>query len=145
MRTKIKITAIIIVTFALGLVLGGAFSRALIHKRIEKTFSRGNPAFLSNVYMDILQPDEEQAEEIKKILDTHVKQMLEMRGEFANKMRLSWESLQKEMDPFLTPEQKKRMEEAPLERMRQFRRFPNQKHPFPGKPPRRNFPPNPHN
>ena len=142
MSTKIKIAFIIILIFVLGIILGALASRALLHNRIQKTFSMRNPVFISKIYMNIIQPDEEQAKKIKKILDAHVKQITEMRMEFSNKMRLSWESLEKEMDSILTPEQKKRLEENAPGSMRRFRNFRNRKPPFPGTR-RRNIPPGP--
>ncbi len=139
MNTKVKIIGMIIITFILGIVIGALANRAFVHSRIRRTFAVQNPALFARSYMHIIRPDEQQAKNIRKILNAHLKQMSEMRLEFLDKMRSSWESLQKDLDALLTSEQRQRLEHNPPRPIRRLRRFRS-----PGQPPpldqRRNLP-----
>lgn len=114
MSVKAKISFIIIITLVTGIVIGAMLNRALLQRRIAKTFSRRNPLLLAEMYENILQPDTEQSKQIREVLDKHAGIFLEIRESYQEDMLAASESLQSELEPLLSPEQKKRLENPPF-------------------------------
>jgi len=128
MNIKVKITLIIIITLALGIVIGAMLNRALLQHRINRAFSWRSPEFMINNFIDIIEPDQEQRKLIREILNKNAERMMELRENHRKELQESFESLQKELDLILTPEQKRRLLRrlpGPFQRSRRF----------PGKPP----------
>lgn len=126
MNIKLKITFIIIITLVIGIVIGAMLNRTLTQNRVKRILSRRNPPVFISFYERIIEPDTNQREEIRKILDKHAKHLSEIRANFSEELQSSMESLRAELDPILTPEQKKRLEKG----------FPGRP-PFPMRPPER--------
>ena len=71
---------------------------------------------------EMLQPEPEQRQQIRAILEKHSDRMKERRQQFFSEMQTEKEAFLKELDPLLTPEQRERLKKGP-------RGF------FPGRPP----------
>lgn len=126
MNIKAKTTLIIIITLAIGIVIGAMLNRALSQNRIRRILSRRNPPMFISFYERIIEPDDSQRELIRKILDKYAKRFSEIRTNFGEELESSIESMRAELDPILTPEQKERLKKG----------FPGRP-PFPDRRPRR--------
>jgi len=112
MKIKTKITFSVVITLAIGALLGAMLNRTLSQTRIKRILSRRTPPVFVSFYEDIIEPDANQRKEIEKILDKHAKQLSEIHANFRQKLESSIESLTAELDPILTPKQKKRLEKG---------------------------------
>lgn len=124
MNIKAKTALIIVITLALGIVIGAMLNRALLQRRINRAFSWRSPDFMITNLENIIQPDQKQRERIKEILNKHAERMMELRENSRKDMQEAFESLQKELDLVLTPEQKNRLMRRLPDPLRRFRRFP---------------------
>ena len=123
MNIKVKTTLIIIITLALGIFIGAMLNRALLQHRIRSVFSMRNPNRLVPIYEEIIKPDTTQSELIREILIKHAQQTSEIRASFRQQMQSALESMRAEIEPLLTPTQKKRLKRRFLGRLL----FPNQR------------------
>jgi hypothetical protein len=128
MNTKIKATFIILITLIIGIIIGSMLSRAYLRYRVKKLipFRREPMNFISHIE-EIIQPTPEQREKIREILKKHAEETLEIHIKHQKEIQASIEELNAELDPILTPEQKKRLKEG----------FPGFHGRFPGPPPLR--------
>ncbi len=138
MNIKAKTALIIIITLALGIVIGAMLNRALLQRRINRAFSWRSPDFMITNFENIIEPGQKQRKLIRQILNKHAERMMELRENSRKDMQEEFESLQKELDLILTPEQKNRLMRRLPDPLRRFRRF--QKGP-PFKPPPKKKPP----
>ena len=109
MNTKVKIAAIMVLTLVLGIFIGAMANRALMHNRIRRTFTMNDPARFPMRIIEIIQPDGAQEVQLKEILDRHSNKLFESRENFMKESRAVWETLMKEIETILTPEQKERL------------------------------------
>jgi hypothetical protein len=144
MNTKVKVALIIIVTLIIGIVLGAMFNRAFMRHRIQKAFADRNPRGMVSFIERSIRPTPEQREQIRQILDKHRIKSAEMREKFMKDMRAEFESLEAELDPILTPEQKNRLKRRLRGPWLDRGRFPDRRGPRRGppgeKPPRETAP-----
>jgi Spy/CpxP family protein refolding chaperone len=142
MNMKAKTALIITATLIIGIIFGALISRAYLHHRIRRAFVMVNPNRFMPVFEHIISPSPEQREQIRKIIRKHALEVQEIRDGFDARMSSSFESLQKELDSVLTPEQKARLEKRMKERRpwmrRQRPRLPRRDRPFPI--PKKKFP-----
>jgi hypothetical protein len=142
MNMKIKTTIIIITTLIFGIVLGAMLNRTFMHRRIRRAFDAVNPNRFTMILERTIAPSEEQKELIKEILQNHAKHVEELRKKMMDERQASVQSLKKELDSVLTPEQKERLERMMKERGPGMRRdgkpWPPREGPFPE--PKRKFP-----
>ncbi len=143
MNMKVKTTLIIIATLIIGIIFGALLSRAYLHHRIRRAFVMVDPNRFMPFFEQIIDPTPEQSDQIRKIIRKHANDVLEIRNDFEARMSSSFESLQKNLDSVLTPEQKDRLEKMMRERRPRMRRdmppFPRRDGPYPEPPPK--FPP----
>ncbi len=129
MNTRVKIALIIIVTLALGIVLGAMINRAFMRHRIQRAFADRNPLGMVSFIERNIRPTPDQREQIREILEKHRKKSAEIREKFMIDMRAEFESLEAELDPILTPEQKDRLKRRLRGPWRDHRRFPDRRGP----------------
>ena len=110
MNIKVKTALIIVATLIIGIVFGALLSRAYLHHRIKKAFVMVNPNRFAPFFEQAISPTPEQSEQIDEIFKEHAQQVFELRKNFEKGMASSFDSLRKELDSVLTPEQKKRLE-----------------------------------
>jgi len=143
MNMKVKTTIVIIITLIFGIVLGAMLNRTFMHQRIKRAFDAVNPNRFTMILERVIDPTEEQKKQIRGILQKHAKYDAELRKNLTDGMQASIESLKKELDSVLTPEQKERLEKMMRERRPWARRdgkpWPRRDRPFPK--PQRKFPP----
>lgn len=110
MNIKLKITLFIITTLVLGIIIGAMLNRALIQNRIKNILSKRTPDVFVPFIEERIEPDPIQSKEIRNILKKHAKHIEDIRANFRVELQSAFESLRTELDPLLTPEQKKRLE-----------------------------------
>lgn len=109
MSMKLKVTFIIVITLVLGIVVGFLLNRTYSQRRVRNILSRRSPEFFVTFYERILEPDTKQSKLIREILDTHAKQVSDIRENFQEELQSLFESMKAQIDPILTPEQKERL------------------------------------
>lgn len=143
MNIKVKTTLVIIITLIIGIVLGAMLNRAFVHQRIKRAFDAVNPNRFMMILERAIGPNPDQRKLVKEILQKHAKDISDLRKNLRDGMQSSIQSLQKELDSVLTPEQKERLEKMMKERRSWMRRegksWPRRDGPFPK--PQRKFPP----
>jgi Spy/CpxP family protein refolding chaperone len=143
MNIKVKTTLIIMSTLIIGIIIGALLSRAYLHHRIRRAFTMVNPNRFMIFFEQNISPTPEQSEQIRKIIQKHAKTVSELQKNLRDGMDSSIESLQKELDSVLTPEQKRRLERMMRGRRlwprRDRRLWPRRDGPFPD--PQRKLPP----
>jgi predicted RNase H-like nuclease (RuvC/YqgF family) len=139
MNTKVKIALIIIVTLVIGIVLGAMLNRAFLRHRIHRAFADRNPAGMISFIEKDIRPTPDQREKIREVLEKHRKKSSDLREKFMMEMQAEFESLEAELDPILTSEQKNRLKRRFRGPWRDPRRFPDPRRPR-RKPPREKLP-----
>lgn len=139
MNTKVKVTLIIIVTLVIGIALGAMLNRAFLRHRIQRAFATRNPVGMVSFIERSIRPTPDQRAKIREILEQHRIKSQEIRDRFMEEMQLEFESLESELDPVLTPEQKKRLKDRSTGPWRDPRRFQDRRGPR-RKPPREKLP-----
>jgi Spy/CpxP family protein refolding chaperone len=122
MNIKAKTALIIISTLIIGIIFGALLSRAYLHHRIRRAFSMVNPNRSMTFFEQTINPTPEQREQIRKIIQKHTKTVSELQKTLREGMESSFESLRKELDSVLTPEQKERLEKMMRNRRPWLRR-----------------------
>ena len=110
MNIRIKTAFIIIATLIIGIIFGALLSRAYMHHRIRRVFTMVNPNRSMTFFEQAISPTPGQLEQIRKIIKKHTKNVAELQKNLRDGMDSSFESMRKELDSVLTPEQKKRLE-----------------------------------
>jgi uncharacterized membrane-anchored protein YhcB (DUF1043 family) len=127
MNTKAKVALIIIVTLVIGIVLGAMLNRAFLRHRIQRAFADRNPAGMVSFIERNIRPTPEQREQIREILEKHRKKSAEMREKYMMDMQAEFESMEAELNPILTPEQKNRLKRRLRGPWRDRGRFPDRR------------------
>ncbi len=133
MKTKTKSIILLVVIFLLGAFLGIVADRTLIEHRLRQRFVRAeDPEIMKRILFRIVQPRDEQREEIETVLDKYSKRLNSMRLSMRQETTTLLDSLKNEIEPLLTAEQKQRLEDHKQKMMR----FGRPKFPFrrPGEP-----------
>ena len=108
MNLKLKTTLIILSTLIIGVIIGAMAHRAYLQSRIKRTLAWGNPYRFGSIYERMIRPKPDQSEKIRKILARHSQNISKIREEYRQKMESEFKSMREEIDPLLTPEQKRR-------------------------------------
>jgi len=132
MNVQTKTAAILIATLLLGVLLGALLSGMLLRRGFETRLARMRtpPGFI-NRFEAVIQPDESQREELRRILAKHARRFEEYRAQFPALM----DSLRKDLDPILTDEQKQRLRR--VVRLHERGRLRPRERPWRGRPRRR--------
>jgi len=110
MTTKLKTTFILIGTLVIGIIIGALISGTLRqHKSDRIREMHAQDRFLRGMEQ-IIKPDDEQKDEIKKILEKRFQQLSEVKEKHLTEIAVILDSLHQEMDKVLTKEQKERLE-----------------------------------
>lgn len=121
MNTRIKTSLIIAVTLLVGMVLGALISGIVGKYYFRKTaFRMRTPEGFITRFERIIQPNDDQRDAIRKVLEKHHQKIMRFRRKVPDHM----DSLWKELEPILTKEQKTRLEERSFFRRRKRHRPP---------------------
>lgn len=112
MNIKVKTVSILVFTLVIGMVLGALIHGAVMRNRFKQTAFRMRTQWGFVERMErVIQPDDSQREEMRKILRKHFQKM----NQFQAEMSVIMDSLRIELEPILTKEQKERLERGPLQ------------------------------
>ena len=112
MNTQSKTTIILISIFILGILVGIVVDRTIIENQMKKRFVRmRDPQMIGFLLERVIQPTPEQQEKIEKILAKYTDEMFEKRHEVMKQTAMLMDSLRSELEPILTKDQKKRLQE----------------------------------
>ena len=108
MSVKWKIVLHVVVVLIIGIVIGALLNRALVQKRIKDMLTMRGAGLRVPRPERILKPlDAEQETKIQAVLDKHAQRLSEIHQRFNSEINAAFKSLKDEIDPILTPEQKK--------------------------------------
>jgi hypothetical protein len=132
MKAKAKSFIILVVTFALGILLGVVISNTFVRSHFRGKIDRlRTPEGFIGMYERIIVPEETQSDTLQVILRNHFEKMRIQGEEGFNKFRALEDSLYQALEPLLTPEQNQRLQEH-RERMQRRREKPDErKYPAP--------------
>jgi len=112
MNIKVKITFIIIITLAIGIVIGALLNRTLSQNRIKRILERRNPPIFISFYERIIGPDTDQRVKVREVLNKYAQNFSEIRTNYQEELQSTLESMTAELEPLLTSEQKERLEKG---------------------------------
>ncbi len=111
MNVKTKTYLIIIFTLITGIVIGALINRALLQDRVQRVFSMRSPNVLTQSYLEILNPDPEQREQIKEILERNGQVMDDIRSKSREDLESAMTAMMAELESVLTAEQIEKLKE----------------------------------
>ncbi len=113
MKMKTKTYVIIGLTLVIGMIIGALITGAVVRHRVRRFSSMGHPDHLATRIESIIEPTESQRDTVHQILMKHSQQFLVIHDRFESQMLALKDSLEKDLDPILTEEQKERLARAP--------------------------------
>ena len=135
MKNTITYTALIIATLLIGIVIGFLANGRFTQRRIERMRESFNEHGFERGFERMARPSPEQMEDLRPILEEFAMKQRQLMDDYKSEQRQLHEGLRKEIDPYLTEEQKERMDRM---KKRMGDRFDDEKRPPHGKrrPPR---------
>ena len=133
---KAKPIIIIIITLAIGFVLGMLVSAQIRYHRLQPVRVFFSEQRFRDGFYNVIQPDEKQKESIDQILSKYAKVNSSIQNDFRKKLDLCMKDFWKEIEPVLTKDQLGRlkdMENRRNEMIRQNRRNPHDSSDFNGR------------
>ncbi len=127
MNVKMKIAGLTVITLIAGIAIGAIGQRVLIQQRVRGIFRMGAAGRIFPDPEPWLRPENEaQRKAVREVFAKQSERLTEIHKRFRKEIDASFDTLDKELDPILSPEQKKRLKDmrpkGPL---------------FPGRPPMR--------
>jgi hypothetical protein len=128
MNVKLKSTIVIVSTLIIGMVLGSVITAAFIKNRAFDRIAelRHERGFVNRIER-LIQPEEEQKEKVREILALHFDKMHVLGEEMRINFKAMNDSLIKDLEPILHPEQIERFKKR-MERMKRFEGPPGKPH-----------------
>jgi len=108
---KIKSFIIIIITLVLGIILGGLGSGYLRAKKMKDVRSYTSVEGFTYRFLKVLEPTEEQKEQIVPIIKKFSKENDKLRKDYRDDFRQLMKDFRDELYPLLTEQQIKKLEE----------------------------------
>ncbi len=125
---KAKPIIIVVVTLAIGFVIGMLVSAQLRYHRLQPVRVFFSEQRFRDGFYKIIQPDDKQKEKIDEILSKYAKINSTVQSDFRKKLDLAMKDFWKEIEPVLTKDQLSRLKEMELRRnemIHQNRRNPH--------------------
>jgi hypothetical protein len=112
MTLKSKIILRILLTFLIGAVLGAVLDRVVIRRHIRSLFRMGPGILMAPFQDEILShvPPEARSA-VERILEAHGRRLAEIRGRSRDEIEASFQTLLKDLSPYLTPEKIREIEQ----------------------------------
>lgn len=127
MNTKTKSILVIIGALLIGIIIGAMGSTMVRRNLFEDRIARfRTPEGFTQRLIEVIQPDPEQREAINDILKKNHQKMLEFGKEGMERIKNHADSLLKELEPVLRPDQLERLKKRLMERP-PFPRKPREK------------------
>jgi len=128
MKVKTKSVIVIVSTLIIGMILGSVITAAFIKNRAFDRMAelRNERGFVRRIER-IIQPDENQEQKVREILGKHFEKMHQLGEEMRITFKTMNDSLIKDLEPILHPEQIERFKKR-MERMKRFGGPPGKPH-----------------
>jgi hypothetical protein len=128
MNVKLKSIIVIVSTLLIGMVLGSVITAAFVKNRAFDRIAemRNERGFVKRIER-LIQPDEDQKEKVREILVEHFDKMRQLGEEMRITFKTMNDSLIKDLEPILHPEQIERFKKR-MERMKRFGGPPGKPH-----------------
>ncbi len=111
MTARTKSALILLVTLAVGILIGSLATSAVINHRMEQLAELRRPTGFSLMLERVIRPqDEAQREQIRAILEEAGARMAELRRSHFTELKAIIDSTRARLNPILTPEQRQRLE-----------------------------------
>jgi len=133
MKRKITYISLFTATLLIGFVIGFLVNGRLTRARIEKMRNAFTEQGFDREFMRVLHPTPEQMEQLKPILKKYADLHRDLMADYRNNQHDLFIELRKEIDPYLTDEQKERLDNIRNRWRQHFNQHP------PGKPGRRGW------
>jgi len=111
MQSKSKSTLVILLVLIIGFILGSLTSGALQYRRAEKFRHMSPEGRFKEAIENIVEPTEEQKEQLQNIFDAHAQRMAEIQEEKSSEIMTVVDSLRLALSSVLTDEQKQKFRE----------------------------------
>ena len=113
MKTEIKIAGLMILMMLTGIAIGALFHRAVMREYIRDIVrTRDAGLFRPGPERMLKSLSPEQEKTVREVFNKHGRQLAEIYSRFRQEIESAFESLKKEIDPILTPEQLKEFKKA---------------------------------
>ncbi|MBD3387103.1 hypothetical protein GF407_19520 [candidate division KSB1 bacterium] len=130
MKIETKTSFILLVTLLIGIAIGFLFNRVLDRKKVDQFRDLHESRGFFHLFERILDPTPAQQDTMQQILDGYFARFRDLRRHQTMELRALVDSLEADLMPVLTEEQKKRL----LEKRQLFKDRPR-RFPPPGRPP----------
>ncbi len=139
MSNKAKSALLLVLVLILGVFIGMQGTLAYMRLQVRDVrWERPGPP-IQPMLEHIIQPTPEQRKELEEIIDRYAERLQHLSLDYRQETRALLDSMQQEIEPLLTEEQKQRLEERRRRRPGgEWRRGPGPR--FDGRPPFREFP-----
>jgi hypothetical protein len=112
MKIGTKSALLLLATLVLGMVLGSLLTGALNQRRLERLAEMRSARGMAFFLEDVVDPENsEQREAIRAVLDDASPRIAAAMQESRERMRALTDSVRSELDPLLTDEQRRRLDE----------------------------------
>jgi hypothetical protein len=118
---KAKPIIIIVITLAIGFVLGMLTSAQIRYNRLKPVRVFFSEDRFRNGFYEVIQPDDKQKETIDKLLSKYALVNGEIQNDFRKKLDSTMKEFWKELEPSLTKEQLARLKEMEKRRTEMIR------------------------
>jgi hypothetical protein len=117
MNTKTKSIFVIIGALLIGIIIGAMGSTMLRRDLFEDRIARfRTPEGFTQRLIEVIQPDPAQREAVEQIMAKHHKKMIEIRNQGHELIKSHADSLLKDLEPVLKPDQLERLKKKLMER-----------------------------
>jgi hypothetical protein len=111
MSVKWKSTFIIVATLVIGILIGVFLAGPALHRRVESRHRDRGPELFTQMMERVIQPTEEQQGAVHAVLEEYSALLEDLHEDFGTEMMATIDSLNADLDPLLTEEQKARLKE----------------------------------
>jgi len=125
---KAKPIIIVIVTLAIGFVIGMLTSAQIRYHRLKPVRVFFSEDRFRDGFYHVIQPDEKQKEEIDQLLSKYAAINGDLQNDFRKKLDSTMKEFWKELEPNLTKEQLDRLKEMDQRRAEMIRQYRMNKH-----------------
>ena len=137
MNVKMKSCIILLATFVIGLIVGIMLDHSFMNPRkVNNIAYMKTRERLAGIVFNVIKPEEDQVDDIKKILDDHSQRFVKIENESREIVAAAFDSLMIDLAPILTDDQEQRLKDK-LIRLRTREEWHNHR----PHPPRKHRPP----
>ncbi len=131
-NNKLTYTALFVATLLIGFVIGFLVQGAITSSRIKKMQSTFTERGINREFMRAIRPNPEQMKQLGPVLRKYAGEKRNLMQKYRSNQHELFLELRKEIDPYLTPEQKQRLDQMDKRWQQRFMHGPG-RGPGPGR------------